>query len=79
MNRTGAAILLATGMFAAGCAASVDMTFEGDPIERVLRKNAIRSIDRPHMISSAEAADLLVEHEPVLGVHDGEQARAYPL
>ena len=78
-NRTSAATLLATGLFAAGCAASVDAVVQGDPIVRVLRKNAIRSIDRPHMITSAEAADLLVDHEPVLGVHDGERARAYPL
>ncbi len=78
-NRTSVAALLATGLFAAGCAASVDAVVEGDPIVRVLRKNAIRSIDRPHMITSAEAADLLVDHEPVLGVHDGERARAYPL
>ncbi len=78
-NRTIAAILLATGIFAAGCATSVDAVVQGDPIVRVLRKNAIRSIDRPRMITSAEAADLLVDHEPVLGVHDGERARAYPL
>ncbi len=78
-NRTSAAALLATGLFAAGCANSADAVVEGDPIVRVLRKNAIRSIDRPHMITSAEAADLLVDHEPVLGVHDGQRARAYPL
>jgi len=79
MNQINAAALVATGLVALGCAGSADAVIEGDPIIRVLRKNAIRSIDRPRMITSAEAADLLVDHEPVLGVQDGERARAYPL
>jgi hypothetical protein len=77
--RTSAAALIATGLISGGCVGSVDAVVEGDPIVRVLRKNAIRSIDRPRMISAVEAAELLVDHEPVLGVHDGERARAYPL
>ncbi len=52
---------------------------DGDPIIRVLRKNAIRSIDRPQMVPAAEVDDELVDHEPILGVHDGQRARAYPL
>ena len=78
-KRTSAAVMLTAGLFAAGCVGSAEAVVEGDPILRVLRKNAIRSIDRPQMITAAEAADLLVDHEPVLGVHDGERARAYPL
>jgi hypothetical protein len=76
---TGVTALLVSSLLAAGCAGSVDALVDGDPIIRVLRKNAIRSIDRPQMVPAAEVDDELVDHEPILGVHDGQRARAYPL
>lgn len=75
----GVTVLLVSSLLAAGCAGSVDALVDGDPIIRVLRKNAIRSIDRPQMVPVAEVDDELVDHEPILGVHDGQRARAYPL
>ena len=76
---TRVAALLVSSLLTAGCAGSVDALVDGDPIIRVLRKNAIRSIGRPQMVPAAEVDGELVDHEPILGVHDGQRARAYPL
>ena len=61
-----------------GCAVRSDLVVDGDPVVRVLRRDAIPAIDRPEMISVAEVGDLLADSDTVLGVYDGVSARAYP-
>jgi hypothetical protein len=56
----------------------VEMVIEGDPLIRLLKKDGIPAIDEPEMITVSEAADLLKDEEPVIGIFDGENARAYP-
>ena len=55
---------------------TVEATFEGDPVLRLLPPEGIPAIDEPVMVPVAEAT--LSDDEPVIGVFDGEQARAYP-
>jgi hypothetical protein len=66
---------LAAVVYLSGCSSSV--IIDGDPIVRVLRKDAIRSIDRPDMVTVTEADALMLDEQPVLGVFDGKEARAY--
>ena len=68
---------LAAVVYLSGCSSGV--IIDGDPIVRVLRKDAIRSIDRPKMITVTEADALMADEAPVLGVFDGKEARAYSL
>lgn len=56
----------------------VERTIEGDPVMRVLPKDAIPAIDEPVLRSPAEVSETLPDDAPVLGVFDGENARAYP-
>ena len=58
----GVSAMLLTGMGTIGCTRPV--VVEGDPIIRVLRKDAIPSIDRPRMIPVDEAAGLM--HDDLL-------------
>jgi len=77
--QTRALALIALPLLAAACSQRVQTVIDGDPVIRVLRKDAIRAIDRPKMIPAAEANGRIVGWEPVLGVFDGTTARAYPL
>ncbi len=54
----------------------VEVTIEGDPVLRLLPPEGIPAIDEPVMVPAAEAT--LSDEEPVIGVFDGKQARAYP-
>jgi hypothetical protein len=56
----------------------VEFIAEGDRVFRLLPEDAIAAIDDPEMISAFEAAGIMQDNEPVLGVFDGNQARAYP-
>ncbi len=57
----------------------VEMVIEGDPLIRLMKKDGIPAIDKPKMIPASEAADLMKDEEPIIGVFDGENARAYPI
>ena len=56
----------------------VEMVIEGDPLIRLLKKDGIPAIDEPEMITAAEAAGIMKDEEPVIGVFDGKNAHAYP-
>ncbi len=56
----------------------VEMVIEGDPLIRLLGKDGIPAIDKPTMIPASEADKIMKDEEPVIGVFDGENARAYP-
>ena len=56
-----------------------DLIIDGDPVIAVLGKDAIPAIDRPYFVSVQEADQYLRDDEPVLGVRQGEVARAYSL
>ena len=85
MKRTGRSIPLAI-LLAATVPAHADekrapevvKTVDGHPLMRLLEPDAIPAINRPDMITAAEADRFLKEGEPVLGVFDGQRARAYP-
>lgn len=51
---------------------------EGDPMYKVLSRDAIPSIDEPRFVKAWEAPHM-EQSEPVLGVELGGKARAYPL
>ena len=57
---------------------TVEATIEGDPLIRLLPKDGIPSIDNPEMIPASEAGALMRDDEPVIGIFDGKNARAYP-
>lgn len=42
-------------------------------------KDAIRAIDEPIFVTAAEADKFMSKNEPVLGLFDGEVAKAYSL
>lgn len=50
---------------------------DGQPVRTVLSPDTIRAIDRPHLVAAEEAG--LADEDPVLGVAEGGEARAYPL
>lgn len=52
---------------------------DGEPVITVLRRDTIPAIDRPEFMSVQEANEYLRDEEPVLGVRQGEVARAYSL
>lgn len=57
---------------------SVEFVAEGDPVIRLLPPDGIPAIDEPDMIAAAQAEAIMRDDEPVVGVFDGKQARAYP-
>jgi len=79
-RRRAASLLVAAVTLPAlsGCSGSVKTIVDGDPVIRVLRRDAIPSIDRPRMLSVADASRMR-DDEPVLGVVRDGAARAYPL
>ena len=57
---------------------TVEATIEGDPLIRLLPKDGIPAIDDPEMIPASEAGSIMKDDEPVIGIFDGKNARAYP-
>ncbi len=74
-------VLAATGVAwgSDGPRGQVVEELEGDPLIRVLPRDAIPAIERPRMVPAAKVSRWLRDEEPVLGVVVGDQARAYPL
>lgn len=52
---------------------------DGSPIITVLPKDAIPAIDNPKFVSAEEADRVMTLDEPVLGMTDGNVAKAYSL
>jgi hypothetical protein len=52
-------------------------TIEGDPVLKLLPHDAIASVDQPRMVPASEAGGFMREDELVIGVSEGEEARAY--
>ena len=52
---------------------------DGSPMYKVLAKDTIPAIYAPEFVSGAEADAQMVPHEPILGVFDGINARAYSI
>lgn len=50
----------------------------GSPLYKVLERDAIPAIDEPRFVPAA-AASFMKEDEPILGVRDGQAAKAYSL
>jgi hypothetical protein len=55
----------------------VEMVIDGDPVMKLLPRDAIASVDDPVMVPASEAGEFMRDEEMILGVYDGEQARAY--
>ena len=55
----------------------VEMVIDGDPVMKLLPRDAIESVDDPVMVPASEAGEFMRDEEMILGVYDGEQARAY--
>ena len=55
----------------------VEMVIDGDPVMKLLPKDAIASVDDPVMVPAAAAGEFMRDEEMILGVYDGKQARAY--
>ena len=71
-------LLLAVLPVSAQGRGTVEATIEGDPLIRLLPKDGILAIDDPEMIPAAEAGSIMKDDEPVIGIFDGANARAYP-
>ena len=52
---------------------------EGSPLYHVLPKDQIQAIFQPEFVSGAEADAQMTPEEPILGVFDGRNARAYSI
>jgi hypothetical protein len=70
-----------TGQQAGGSAPPAGMasTIEGEPVLRLLSRDAISSVDAPNMVSVAAAGAFMRDEELVIGVSDGREARAYSI
>ncbi len=55
----------------------VEYVIDGDPVLKLIPKDTIVPIDAPEMVPAAEAAEFMRDDELVLGVFDGQQARAW--
>lgn len=55
----------------------VEMVVDGDPVMKLLPRDAIESVDDPVMVPAAAADSFMRDEEMILGVYDGKQARAY--
>jgi len=55
----------------------VEVLIDGDPLVKLLPRDAIPSVDAPVMVPASAAAAFMRDEETVLGVYDGKQARAY--
>jgi len=52
---------------------------DGDPVYQVLPAGQIPAITEPTYVSGEDADAQMLDHEPVLGVVIGDEARAYSL
>ena len=55
----------------------VAMVVDGDPVMKLLPRDAIESVDDPIMVPAAAADSFMRDEEMILGVYAGKQARAY--
>ncbi|MBP7777300.1 MAG: DUF3179 domain-containing protein [Acidobacteria bacterium] len=53
-----------------------EKSIDGDPVVRGLPKDGIPAIDAPVFVTAAEAT-FMRDDEPVIGVADGQAAKAY--
>jgi len=60
-----------------GSPAGIASTIEGEPVLKLLPHDAIASVDEPKMVPAAAAAGFMRDDELVIGVSDGQEARAY--
>ena len=56
---------------------TIESYVDGDPIVKLIPKDAISPIDDPRMVSAEEAEAFMRDEEMVIGVFDGKEARAY--
>jgi hypothetical protein len=70
-------VLLAVVGLAAQRSWVEEVVIDGDPVMRGLPRDAIPAIDEPAFVSAGEA-DFVADDEPVIGLTDGADARAYP-
>lgn len=61
----------------AGSPAGIASTIEGEPVLKLLPPDAIAAVDEPKMVPAAAAAGFMRDDEMVIGVTDGQEARAY--
>ena len=54
-----------------------ELVIQGDPLMKLLPRDAIASVDDPVMVPAAAADSFMRDEEMVLGVFSGGQARAY--
>lgn len=59
--------------------AGIASTVDGDPVLKLLPHDAIASVDEPKMVPAAAAGGFMRDDEMVLGVSDGQEARAYSI
>ena len=52
------------------------VTIDGDPVLRVLGKDAIPAIDHPVFVPARDA-DFMIDDELVIGLVEGDEAKAY--
>jgi hypothetical protein len=66
-------------LLAVGLAAQRQERIGDGVLLHVLPPDQIPAIDRPEFVSAAEGNKFMAEDEPVLGVFDGQVAKAYSL
>jgi hypothetical protein len=54
-----------------------ELVIQGDPLMKLLPRDAIASVDDPVMVPAAAGDSFMRDEEMVLGVFSGGQARAY--
>jgi hypothetical protein len=54
-----------------------ELVIQGDPLMKLLPRDAIASVDDPVMVPAAAGDSFMRDEEMVLGVFTGGQARAY--
>ena len=79
--RFAGVLLVLASLFAPSAVAqrNTEGMVDGDPIIRVIGRDGIPAINKPKMVTVEVADKVMPDHVPVLGVHDGRQARAYPI
>ena len=62
-----------------GSPAGLASSIEGEPVLKLLPHDAIASVDEPRMVPAAEAGGFMQDDEMVIGVAEGQEARAYSI
>ncbi|MBI3781119.1 MAG: DUF3179 domain-containing protein [candidate division NC10 bacterium] len=70
---------LGVGSAPGGRASDITDIVSDSPIITVLPKDAIPAIDNPKFVSATEGDRVMKPEEPVLGVSNGHEAKAYSL